>query len=132
MNSLSRNSRRWSPPSARCRTCPTSSSGCPPVRRPTDLFLWSCACRPCAASLLSVRLPSLAFLQHSPRLERLTLVSCAELTAADLLGCLRTRPLLALLELHVYQCVDLSTHEQAELRPPSELLPGLQSFGFAS
>ena len=93
---------RLLPPTMRANDC-LQSSFAPQLR---SLWLNGCAdlsvdhvrlLRP----PMCVCLPSLAFLQHSSQLERLTLMSCTEIIAADLLGCLLTSPLLALLKLHL-------------------------------
>ena len=79
--------------------------------------------------LRCVRLPSLAFLQHSPRLESLFVSYCPRMRADDTLHCLRSfTPRLRSLSLN--ECARLSADQVRLLRPPSALLPALSKFSF--
>jgi hypothetical protein len=98
-----------------------SESDAPPFaqRLPTLLSL----------ELRCVRLPSLAFLQHSPLLETLLVSYCPRMRADDTLHCLRSFAL-RLRSLSLNECVRLSVDQVRLLRPPSALLPGLSNFSY--
>ena len=83
----------------------------------------------CSLTLSSVRVQSLAFLQHSPLLLRLLLFTCAVADAEDTVRCLQSyAPQLMCLTLS--QSVRLSEEQAMQLRPPSTLLPALLSFDY--
>ena len=76
-----------------------------------------------------VRLPSLAFLQHSPLLEKLYVSYCPQMSADDTLRCLQSfAPQLRFLSLN--GCACLSADQVRLLRPPSALLPGLSKLAY--
>ena len=79
--------------------------------------------------LTEVRLPSLAFLQHSPLLDELHVSYCSQMSADDTLRCLQTfSP--PLRYVHFFRSVRLSDDQAALLRPPSALLPALVDFWY--
>ena len=103
----------------------------------TDLFLWTPAHRRvdtpplalCLPGLVSLginglRVPTLAFLEHSPLLDSLILANCGEMTADDTVSCLQSFAL-RLRALFLHQCVRLSAEQEAHLEPPSPLLSAL-------
>jgi len=78
----------------------------------------------------SVLLPSLSFLQRSPRLESLRLTQCGMPSSDEALQSLRSfAPQLRRLELD--RCVRLRDEQESALRPPSALLPALTKFSYA-
>ena len=77
--------------------------------------------------LRGMHLSSLGFLQHSPLLEWLRLLRCGISSADDTLRCLQSfAPQLRSLELD--RSVRLSDEQEAQLQPPSALLPALSHF----
>jgi len=82
-------------------------------------------------TLGGVRLPSLAFLQHSPLLAALLVSKCPQMSADDTLRWLRTAaPPLRFLGFH--HSVRLSPEEESLRRPPSALLPVLTQFSYSA
>jgi len=77
-----------------------------------------------------LRLPSLAFLRRLPLLEELELYSCQQLSASALLHCLASTP--RLLDLTLIYSARLSAEQEAQLRPPSALLPALAQFRYVA
>jgi hypothetical protein len=77
----------------------------------------------------SVLLPSLGFLQLSPRLDSLRLIQCGMPSADEVLRSLRSfAPQLRRLELD--RCVRLTDEQHSALRPLSVLLPALSEFAY--
>jgi hypothetical protein len=81
--------------------------------------------------LYYLRVPSLAFLQHTPLLERLVLADCREVSADDVMRCLRAHPPPRLSELVLARSCLLSGGQQEDLHPPSSLLPALKHFSYS-
>lgn len=79
--------------------------------------------------LHQLRVPSLEFIRHSPRLELLRLHLCADMSAADVMASLRAHPPPRLHTLELFNCVPLrlSDEQWAALQPPSALLPQLEN-----
>ena len=80
--------------------------------------------------VFQLRVPSLEFIRHSPQLELLCLHQCTDMSAADVMACLRAHPPPCLHTLGLFNCVplQLSDDQWAALQPPSALLlPALEN-----